>query len=93
MLRIAHCLDSRLTDGGKVVCPTHQPHFTPQKHYFSASGTHFCWRLSKPQGLVRKILVLYPNQGTIAHVLTVTKKNEGRKEEKGIKMASLWRRN
>jgi hypothetical protein len=24
---------------------------TPQKHYFSASGTHFCWRLSKPQGL------------------------------------------
>jgi hypothetical protein len=24
----------------------------PQKHYFSASGTHFCYRLSKPQGLV-----------------------------------------
>jgi hypothetical protein len=27
--------------------------FTPQKHYFNASGTHFCYRLSKPQGLVR----------------------------------------
>jgi hypothetical protein len=27
--------------------------FTPQKHYFYASGTHFCLRLSKPQGLVR----------------------------------------
>jgi hypothetical protein len=23
------------------------------RNYFSASGTHFCWRLSKPQGLVR----------------------------------------
>jgi hypothetical protein len=22
-----------LTDGGKVVSPTHPPHFTPQKHY------------------------------------------------------------
>jgi hypothetical protein len=27
--------------------------FTPQKHYFYASGTHFCWRLSKPQDLMR----------------------------------------
>jgi hypothetical protein len=54
MLRIPHCLDNRLTDGGKVVSPTQQPQFTPQKHYyFNASGTHFCWRLSKPQGLVR----------------------------------------
>jgi hypothetical protein len=34
MLRIPHCLDSQLTDGGKVVSPTHQPHFTPQKHYY-----------------------------------------------------------
>jgi hypothetical protein len=32
----------------------HQPHFTPQKHYyFYVSGTHLCWRLSKPQGLVQ----------------------------------------
>jgi hypothetical protein len=42
MLRIPRCLDSRLTYGGEVVSPMHQPHFTPQKHYFSASGTHFC---------------------------------------------------
>jgi hypothetical protein len=34
MLRIPHCLDNGLTDGGKVVSPTHQPHFTPQKHYY-----------------------------------------------------------
>jgi hypothetical protein len=46
MLRILHCLNSRLIDGGKVVSPTHQPHFTPQKHYlfifFYVFGTHFC---------------------------------------------------
>jgi hypothetical protein len=54
MLRIPQCLDSWLTDGGKVVGPTHRQHFTPQKHYyFYLSGTHFCYRLSKPQGLVR----------------------------------------
>jgi hypothetical protein len=36
-------LDSRLTDGGKVVSSMHRPHFTPQKHYyFFVSGTHFC---------------------------------------------------
>jgi hypothetical protein len=34
MLRIPHCLDSRLTDCGKAVSSTHQPHFTPQKHFF-----------------------------------------------------------
>jgi hypothetical protein len=34
MLWIPHCLGNRLIDGGKVVSPTHQPHFTPQKHYF-----------------------------------------------------------
>jgi hypothetical protein len=50
MLRIPHCLDNWFTDGGKIVSPTQRPRFTPQKHYFSASGTHF---LSKPQGLVR----------------------------------------
>jgi hypothetical protein len=27
-------LDNRLIDGGKVVSPTHQLHFTPQKHYY-----------------------------------------------------------
>jgi hypothetical protein len=39
MLRIPHCLDSRLTDDGKVDITTHRPRSTPQKHYFSASGT------------------------------------------------------
>jgi hypothetical protein len=38
MLRIAHCLDSRLTDGGKVVSLMHRPRFTPER----SSGTHFC---------------------------------------------------
>jgi hypothetical protein len=46
MLRIPHCLDNRLTDGGR-------PRSTPHEHYFSASGTHFWQRMSKPQGLVR----------------------------------------
>jgi hypothetical protein len=54
MLRIPYCLDNGLTDIGKVASPTHQPKFTPQTHYyFYVSGTHFCWRLSEPQGLVR----------------------------------------
>jgi hypothetical protein len=42
MLRITHCLDTRLIDGGEVVSLTHQSCFTPQKHNFSALGTHFC---------------------------------------------------
>jgi hypothetical protein len=47
MLRIPHCLDNQLIDGGKDVSPTHQPNFIPHKLYF------FCYRLSKPQGIVR----------------------------------------
>jgi hypothetical protein len=38
---------------GKGAFPTHQPRSTPQKQYFSASGTHSYQRLSKLQGLVR----------------------------------------
>jgi hypothetical protein len=41
ILRIPHCLDNRLTDGGKVVSLKHRPRSIPQKH-FSTSGTHFC---------------------------------------------------
>jgi hypothetical protein len=40
-LRIPHCLDSRLTDGGEV-SPTHRQDSTPEKHYFSASDNSFC---------------------------------------------------
>jgi len=33
-------------EGGKVVSPTHRPPLPPG----NISGTHFCWRLSRPQG-------------------------------------------
>jgi hypothetical protein len=33
-LRLPHYLDKRLIDGGKVVSPTRQPHFTPRFLYF-----------------------------------------------------------
>jgi hypothetical protein len=52
-LRIPHCIEIRLTDGGKVFSSTHRQRSTPQKHYFSVFNTHFCWRLSEPPGLVR----------------------------------------
>jgi hypothetical protein len=39
-------LNNRLTDGGEVVSLTHRPPFTPRK----IPGTHFCYRLSRPQG-------------------------------------------
>jgi hypothetical protein len=39
-------LDNRLTDGGEVVSPTRRPPFAPGK----IPGTHFCLRLSRPQG-------------------------------------------
>jgi hypothetical protein len=45
-------LDNRLTDSGEFVSPTQRQSSTPQKHYFSASGTHFCYSLSKPQGVL-----------------------------------------
>jgi hypothetical protein len=41
MLRIPHCLENRLTDGGKFVSLKQRPRSTPQKHYFFHSGTHF----------------------------------------------------
>jgi hypothetical protein len=40
MLRIAYCLDNRLTDGGKFISPKHRPRSTPQKYYFSDSSTN-----------------------------------------------------
>jgi hypothetical protein len=49
MLRIPHCLDNGLTDGGKVVSTLRRSPSTPQKQFY-ASGTHFRYRLSKPPG-------------------------------------------
>jgi hypothetical protein len=43
MFRIPHCLDSGLTDDGKVVSPTHPPHFTPQKHYYFGLSFMVCF--------------------------------------------------
>jgi hypothetical protein len=53
MLKIPHCVDNRLADGGKIVSPTHWSRSTTQKHYFSAFSTHFYYRLSEPQGILR----------------------------------------
>jgi hypothetical protein len=53
ILRIRRCADSRLTDGSAVVSLTHRPRIAPQKHFFSVSGTYFCWRPNEPQGLAR----------------------------------------
>jgi hypothetical protein len=52
-VEVPHCPENHFTDGGNVVSPTLRPRSIPQKHYFPASGTHFCYRLNKPQGLVR----------------------------------------
>jgi hypothetical protein len=50
MLRIPHCLDNRLTNGGMVVSPTHRPRSTPQKHNF-----FFWWPVIHPGiGLLNK---------------------------------------
>jgi hypothetical protein len=51
MLRIPHCLDNRLTDGGKVVSPTHLPHCFPEILFFCFWYT-FLLEAEYPQGLV-----------------------------------------
>jgi hypothetical protein len=41
---VSNCLDNRLTDGGKVISPTHRPHLTPQKHLsFVAYGGFYIY--------------------------------------------------
>jgi hypothetical protein len=42
---LPYFLNNRLTDGGEVVGLTRRPPFFPRK----IPGTHFCWRLSRPQ--------------------------------------------
>jgi hypothetical protein len=44
--RLPHFLDNRLTVGGEVVSLARRSHFTPWK----IPGSHFCYRLSRPQG-------------------------------------------
>jgi hypothetical protein len=44
--RFPHFLDNRVTDGGQVVSLTRRPPFSPRKFL----GTHFCQRMSQPQG-------------------------------------------
>jgi hypothetical protein len=51
MLRIPHCLDNRLTEGGKIVSRTRRPRSTPQKPCLML--LILIHRLSKPQGLLR----------------------------------------
>jgi hypothetical protein len=49
-----YCLDSLLTDDGKVVSSTHRLRSALKKHYFSVSGTHFSQSLDQFQGLTHK---------------------------------------
>jgi hypothetical protein len=53
MLRIPHCLDNRLTNGGKVVSPTHRPLLYSPETLFLCFWYSFLLGLVKPQGLVR----------------------------------------
>jgi hypothetical protein len=50
-------------DGGKVVSPTHRPHVPPGNSH----GTHFCSRLSRPQGhsAIRRIMSMRNSNDTI----------------------------
>jgi hypothetical protein len=48
MLEIPHILENELTVGGKFASPTQRPRFTPQKNYFSASGTARVFRRDSP---------------------------------------------
>jgi hypothetical protein len=42
MLRIPHCLDNWLTDGGKAVSLTIQPCFTPLKYFLVLTSVRGC---------------------------------------------------
>jgi hypothetical protein len=53
LLRIPHCLDSRLTDGGKLVSSKHRPHSTPQNIIFLFLVLISVRSWVSPQSLVR----------------------------------------
>jgi hypothetical protein len=42
IVRLPRVLDNEHTYVGNFVHPTQLPSSTPEKHYFSASGTHIC---------------------------------------------------
>jgi hypothetical protein len=77
MLRTPYCLVSLLTDGGKVISFAGR-RSTPQKHYCSASCTHFCCSLSKDKAMLHCVsngseAVIQPReQGTMAVMATRT---------------------
>jgi hypothetical protein len=50
-------------DGGKVVSLTHRPPLAPE----NAPGTHFCYRLSRPQGhsVIGRIMSMKNSNDTI----------------------------
>jgi hypothetical protein len=41
-IQVYFAICSKLSDGSKVVSPTHRQRSIAQKHNFSASGIHFC---------------------------------------------------
>jgi hypothetical protein len=48
--RLPHFLDNRRKDGGDFVSLRRQQPLTPPPPPRKIPGTHFCWRLSRPQG-------------------------------------------
>ena len=52
-------------EGGKFVSPTHRPPLPPE----NIPGTHFCWRLSSPQGhtAAGRIMSVKNNNDTIGN--------------------------
>jgi hypothetical protein len=55
MLKITHCLGIRSTGGKYVVSLTNRPRSTTRKCYLSTSSAVFCYKLGKPQGLMRPV--------------------------------------
>jgi hypothetical protein len=92
MLRIPHCLDNRLINGGMVVSPTHQPHFTPQKHYyFNVSGTlHFQFRRKEKRGsLCIQACTLHAGYRMCLQAITCVTSGSQARHEEGVTPRTL----
>jgi hypothetical protein len=63
---IQHCLDNRLTDGGKVFGFMYRPRSIPETFFTSVTCNYFCHELCKPRelerlgGLVKLNKFIYP---------------------------------